>query len=926
MFDRLSIRTKLIAMVAAPLVVIVALAGVGFGERRAEASTTTDDVHRLEAIEANLDLQHELQVEALYSVGFVASGGTLHAEDLGSQQERTDEAAGAYETSLDALGDDLAVPAGRSSVRQIRFLDTSLRAQVEAQSLAWPYVDQLYAQLMAALLPVNDRLATAISDAEVAAGARSVVSLGEYSATTARVGTVLEGAAATGGFSNEDGVDTRREFLDAVAQGDEELAIVGAQAAPSVRVSLRNQMVGGDVTYFSEQVDAARGLEAGEDLTIDAARWSAGTEATLDQLRDITATEADSVLAGANDRVASSRSAARLFLAAALLAIVLAVGLALYVAASIVRPLLSLTRAADQVATEQLPRMVEALRNPDEDSVEHLRPEVESLEVGGGKELARLSASVSSIQEVAVDVATEQAALLRKGIGDMFINLARRNQALLDRQLEFIDELEAEEEDPDGLEALFTLDHMATRMRRNAESLLVLAGAEPSRRRGRPVPLTKVTLAAVGEIEHFARVDLLEVDECEVTSKAAADIAHLLSELMENATQFSPPETRVEVVGHRLRSGSYTLSITDQGIGMSPTQLTEANDMLAHPPLLGLTLARTLGFIVVGRLAARHGIAVRLVASPAGGVTAIVSLPSSVLVADGGADTVDLRGDAPAAPGLGPFSPPAPAVPVAPGPVADGPPNPSSILPPFEFASEPQPEDDPAPSTLEEAVPSGRSFEEGLSHVREPAPEVPAEVTPLFGPPAAPRPAAGDAGPVGAPEPLPDDLLSPRGRAGDGGAPDGGGLPRRQPQPTPASSHHLFGPGPEATPGAPAEGGAHLFRAPAERPPAAPDGADDHPAPPPAEASPIAEAPAPAPELTSAGLVKRVPRSAGATRAVPGSDGGARAPATTSGRSPEEVRSMLSRFQSGRQAGQVPTPADPATGTPGAPPSDTEEH
>ncbi len=135
------------------------------------------------------------------------------------------------------------------------------------------------------------------------------------------------------------------------------------------------------------------------------------------------------------------------------------------------------------MATEQLPRMVEALRNPTEDSVDHLRPEMASLEVGGGKELARLSASVSSIQDVAVQVATEQAALLRKGIGDMFVNLARRNQALLDRQLEFIDELEAEEEDPDDLEALFKLDHMATRMRRNAESLLVLAG-----RRAQPPP------------------------------------------------------------------------------------------------------------------------------------------------------------------------------------------------------------------------------------------------------------------------------------------------------------------------------------------------------------------------------------------------------------------------------------------------------
>ena len=154
-----------------------------------------------------------------------------------------------------------------------------------------------------------------------------------------------------------------------------------------------------------------------------------------------------------------------------------------------------------------------------------------------------------------VEVAEEQGALLRKGIGDIFINLARRNQTLLDRQIEFIDQLEANEEDPDQLDNLFKLDHLATRMRRNAESLLVLAGAEPPRRRGRPVALADVVRVAIGEVEDFARISLLALDDVTVGGNVAVDLAHLLSELMENATHFSPPDTTVEIVGHRSDDG-----------------------------------------------------------------------------------------------------------------------------------------------------------------------------------------------------------------------------------------------------------------------------------------------------------------------------------------------------------------------------------
>jgi len=634
-FDRISIRSKLIAIVAAPLAVILALAAVGFVQRRAEASDTRADVRRLEAIAATQLLQYELQRESLYSVTFVASDGERGRAGLKAQRARTDRAAASLTRAVDRLAaDEGAVPGARAALRQMQFSDDTLRGQVDSRSLEWQWAMELYRQIEASLPQVGDRLASAIDDSSLSEGAQSVIALGEYSSWRARTGALLAGAVEAGGFPPAAaGIDLKALFDQAVESSEVQLAVVGSESGASTRARLRNQMAGDDLSYFADQVEIVHDLpERALEMEIPPERWTRAVTATLGQLRDISLSEAALGLDAAEDRVAEAEDSARLYMAGALAAVLLALGLAVVVASSIARPVRHLTTAVDRVATEQLPKLVEGMTNPAETDLEHLRTGIDQLEVKGGAELARLTASVNAIQEVAVEVATEQATMLRKGIGDMFVNLARRNQGLLDRQLEYIDDLEAQEEDPDQLEHLFKLDHMATRMRRNAESLLVLAGAEPNRRRGQPVPLTKVVLAAVGEIEHFARVDLLDLDQADVASNAAADLAHLLSELMENATQFSPPEARVEVVGHRGGEG-YTLSVTDSGIGMSPEQMAEANDLLARPPLLGLALSRSLGFIVVSRLSDRHGVTVRLVPAANGGVSAVILVPASILVA-----------------------------------------------------------------------------------------------------------------------------------------------------------------------------------------------------------------------------------------------------------------------------------------------------
>ena len=220
----------------------------------------------------------------------------------------------------------------------------------------------------------------------------------------------------------------------------------------------------------------------------------------------------------------------------------------------------------------------------------------------------------------------------RKFTSEMLVNLARRNQSMLYRQLDIINELENREQDPDALADLFKLDHLATRVRRNAESLLVLAGQQAPRTWSEPVPLRDVIRAAIAETEDLDRVVFAVDDRIAVSGTAIADLTHLLAELTENAVRFSPPATAVtiRVRPNRRDEGGHLLTVEDWGVGMPADDLAEANQLLAHPGDLDLAVAQRLGFHVVARLAARHGIAVSLTATPGSGITAVVVLPASL--------------------------------------------------------------------------------------------------------------------------------------------------------------------------------------------------------------------------------------------------------------------------------------------------------
>jgi signal transduction histidine kinase len=293
-----------------------------------------------------------------------------------------------------------------------------------------------------------------------------------------------------------------------------------------------------------------------------------------------------------------------------------------------------------------------------------------ALSVSGGDEIGEVGAALSTLHRQALRMAADQASL-RQDVAGMFIALSRRGQTLIARQLQLISEFEDLETDHAALQRLFTLGHLATRMRRNEENLLVLAGGEVGVRVLAPASLIDVIRTAASEIEDYHRVDTVGVAEVAIAAHVVRDVVQLLAELLENATAFAPPHTRVRVSARRAVV-NVTVTVFDEGIGMPPEQVVELNTRLAHPTRLTAELAGTMGLLVVARLAARHGIAVELRSAPGGGTAALMALPMGILVPMpaevGPAGTPDLEPGplAPVSPGMpvvwvGPAMPAAPA-------------------------------------------------------------------------------------------------------------------------------------------------------------------------------------------------------------------------------------------------------------------------
>src|SRR5829696_1975557 len=571
---------------------------------------------------------HDQQRERGLTLGGLLAG--RRAPGLREQRAATNRALAAYWDSAAGLDVDALAPAAADELASAtNRLDglTDLRQDVNQGSIAPAAALDVYNTTIADLLNTNRGLITGIADPQLAQRVGAIVAVSRIKELAAlereQVSEVLDkGSFAPGEF---------RRFTSTLSTRAVLLSEFRAAADDAQRATFVDTLVGPEVQRARELQAEAISSEDAPRLELDPAEWWTVNSTEIDLLRQVENQLGAAAVEASRADETAARTRAGLDAAAVLVVLALAIGLSLVVVRSLLRPLGLLRSSAEEVAHSQLPGVVERLQRAEPVD---LTAETRPIGIPDRDEIGQVARAFDAVHSTAVRVAAEQAAL-RRSVADMFLSLGRRLQALVHRQLELLDELERTEADPQQLRSLFRLDHLATRMRRNAENLLVLSGAEAVRRWSDPVPLPRVIRAASAEIEDYNRVGVMPMADVRVVGHAVSDVVHLLAELIENAAAFSPPRTRVQVSGEPAAHG-YLLEVEDQGIGMSDEELELANEQLAKPTTIDLASAQRLGFYVVGHLAARHGIKVRLRRSWFGGVAALVLLPSSLL---GGPET-----------------------------------------------------------------------------------------------------------------------------------------------------------------------------------------------------------------------------------------------------------------------------------------------
>ena len=630
MISNLNVRSKLFTMVTPALVSLCVLGGLGVQSRLSDQRLAAARRDVVAANSAASTLLHEVQLERVLIATHSVIADAVPLSTLAQQQDRTDAAATrakALVGSLDVTGLTTSEDADPRADRDRLVARISSIASVRSESAGKSPGEQVdrYDDLA-------DGLITSIGSLEFASdsGASAAVSRHWMAAgIEAQMAAAAKASLALGGAGAPSDIDIAGAVAELSVRSSlflDSFAVYGG-AAGRDELRAAQQMLAFEIS--NEAFDQMSTREGAAAFSTDPVTWPNVVAGRLDALTRIEAASFDRDLRRLEVEVAVAQEAARLFAASVAATLLLLGLLSLVVSRDIIRALRRLTDSAREITKAQLPALVDALKTGT------AMPEklgFTEIDVSSGDEFAEVGRAINELGRATAEVAAEQHRSMRKGIGDIFVNLARRNQSLLDRQIQFIDRLEENEQDADQLEHLFKLDHLATRMRRNADSLLVLAGAEAQRRRPRDVSMSDVIRIAVGEVEEFSRISLAAIDPAEIRGDAGSDVTHLLAELMENGTQYSPPERNVDVIGHRVADGGYVVAISDQGVGMSSDRIAEANAALLNPPPVGLAMSRSLGFVVAATLAARHGVTIRLSESGSGGLSAQVTIPAALMV------------------------------------------------------------------------------------------------------------------------------------------------------------------------------------------------------------------------------------------------------------------------------------------------------
>jgi signal transduction histidine kinase len=634
---RLPIRLKLAGTIALPLgalagvtLIEVADAAQGVTQVRAQSDLARSVIGPAGVL---ITLQNERSWFAVALQGF-EDAVVLPVEGYDETRSLTDEAIDAFRAELGEK-DELVQDAFRPALDGLGALD-EIRSDIDEITAGSPTVQQRvefgfatferYTRLADPFFDATTQIAEAVDDVELRWGA----SLADAAARQIEVISQIMSATIGNALLSEGGVDQPDEIT--------ELAFLQSALLHNATVMTTASGPYEDIAAETFPTDLTGELSAQVDQATTTGRVDLGI--LLDSV-NVPADEGyygyqtavhGAINTRADDLNAAAEARRFRFGALAAGALALAVGLTWLVSRSITRPLQSLTRQATVLAHRRLPDAVSGiLRTPVGDDI--TVPVLDPITVPTGDEVAEVAAALSSVQESATRLAVEQA-VLRRNIADSFLHLGQRNQNLLRRQLDFITQLESQETDPNALAHLFQLDHLATRMRRNAENLLVLGGSDPPRSPTAPISVSDVVRAALGEIRDYHRVVPGGIEAATVVGSTAVDLAHLLAELIENALTHTPQRSPVEVTGHRQRhDGGYVLAVIDSGPGMTPAATAQANRRLAGTESYTVAPSKYLGHYVAATLAARHDIRLRLDPSPTGGITAVVELPPPVVTA-----------------------------------------------------------------------------------------------------------------------------------------------------------------------------------------------------------------------------------------------------------------------------------------------------
>jgi signal transduction histidine kinase len=658
------VRSRLVLLIAIPTLTAVVLGGTGILSY-ARSASADGRVQQLAGLSSDITiLAQRLEDErdrTVYYIGLGSAGGRQQAlaaqgakqplpaeaasglSVVRQQQRQTDNAVKVVDAQLAQINGSFSQQAqqeadtARTALQDLRYL----RSSATTTQLPPLVVVQKYAQLLNDLLALIDVTGQGASDATLAQAIRvlGLVSRMKEQASEQR-GILTAGLLAKKLTANE-----LAALNAAQSQQQSNLQSFNTSASVAQRQLWNNSISAAHVFQANAEETSAistaqQNSQSLATYPFSADDWYGAMSNEIDyQMRSV-----EQALAGQiTSRAASLHRTALTYAIVVGAAVLLVLGLALFltviVGRSMVRPLRRLRAGALEVAGVRLPDMVRRMSENDGTAVSF---EVAPIDVDSSDEIGEVARAFDQVHREALRLAANEAAL-RGNVNAMFVNLSRRSQSLVERQIRLIDDLEQGEQDPERLANLFQMDHLATRMRRNSENLLVLAGHEVSRRWNQPVALVDVLRAAVSEIEQYERVSMNVQPGIAVRGQAVNDVVHLVAELVENATSFSSAETPVSVSGHLLNSGGVLLDISDQGVGMGAEEMAHANWRLDNPPVVDVAVSRRMGLFVVARLAARHGIRVRLRPAPTGGLTALVWLPDETVTHEGAVSTPGIR-------------------------------------------------------------------------------------------------------------------------------------------------------------------------------------------------------------------------------------------------------------------------------------------